>query len=237
MPHLSHWMRANGMHARTRRNAEPGAEHDLPTADPIRDWDARPELGVDELKTRAEQWYATRGHTDLVLCGGDPSPIVLCVGEAPERAEIAARRPFVGPSGQLLAQMMRRTGTLALRPGEGALATNASIWLCHSGTTPSTTALAASRPWLCALIASARPRVLLALGATAARTLIGTRAGVARLRGRFHALDPALAQLCDTEAIPPVLATWHPAYVLRAGASAGDALASDLAALAHTLSL
>ena len=217
MPDLADFMRKRGQRRGRvgRKEVVEREEQGLPPiAVPERDWGWDTDLPVALLRNRAEAWYGERTQQRTVLCDGDPKPWVLCIGEAPAREECKQGLPFVGPSGGLLRKMLRAHG-LDVRAGGGVLATNAALWFCAPGSNPGAGALRAARPWLRALIQSARPKVLLALGATAATALLGSEGSVTRWRGGWHRVDPGLVDCLGAAQHPEVRVTWHPAYVLR----------------------
>jgi DNA polymerase len=162
-----------------------------------------------------------------VLGEGPPGAAVALVGEQPGDEEDRAGRPFVGPAGAVLDEALARAGIARA----GVYVTNAVKHFkfeprgkrrIHQA--PDAREVAACNPWLEAELALVRPRVVVALGNTAARALRAPRGPLAALRGRVHA-TPLAARL---------VATWHPAAPLRA-ADAGGAermrreLAADLA--------
>lgn len=131
---------------------------------------------------------------------GDPeSPIVL-VGEAPGRREIEVGRPFVGPAGQLLAEVADEVG-LRL---DDAFIINAVTCL-PVPTTPRKSAILACRPRLVAELSRAPRRVIVTLGATATRSVLGDF-GYRVIAGRGRPRPSAWGD---------VMPTVHPAFVRR----------------------
>ena len=135
------------------------------------------------------------------------APLVL-VGEMPGDAEDEAGRPFVGPAGRILDRALAEAGIDRAE----AYVTNAVKhfkWEARGKRrlhkTPNANEVRACRPWLLAEIETLAPRVLVALGATAAKSLLGSGFLVSRERGRFVA----------SELAPFVTATLHPSAVLR----------------------
>ena len=151
--------------------------------------------------------------TQTVFGQGARSATIMFVGEQPGDQEDLAGLPFVGPSGRLLDSAMERAG---LDRGE-AYVTNAVKhfkWVpdprgkrrIHK--TPNAGEIRACNPWLVAELAVVKPRVIVALGATAAKALFGKAFRVTAQRGR-----PVKTELATMG-----FATVHPSAVLRAPA-------------------
>ena len=169
-----------------------------------------PKLG--ELREAAAECTACplyRNATQTVFGEGPERARVMFVGEQPVDSEDLAGHPFVGPAGRLLDRCMTEAGIDRSR----AYVTNAVKhfkWVprgtrrIHSK--PSSVEIAACFPWLEAEIAAVKPRVVVALGATAAQALFGKTFRVTRERGR-----PVPSRFA-----PYALATVHPSSLLRA---------------------
>ena len=217
---LSEWMRQQGRGGRGARGARAARAHrrngveNLPVLRPQRDWGWHADMALDVLKERAARWLREHTKSDAVLCAGDPRATLLCVGEAPERLEVDTGIPFAGRSGAKLNEALAIHG-LAARPGGAVLTTNASLWYCPSGVSPTHEEIDAAGPWLRACIASVKPRAILALGATATKALVSDQTSVTRARGRWHTLRAGLRVDFRPDDAPKVRATWHPAHVLR----------------------
>ena len=146
--------------------------------------------------------------TQAVNGSGPVGARLMLVGEQPGDQEDLAGRPFVGPAGQLLNQALAQAG---LDRGELFL-TNAVRHFKHElrgkrriHKTPDQREAAACRPWLLQEIELVQPIALLALGATAARALLGPGVTLAEARGRWWPGPGGR----------PALVTWHPAALLR----------------------
>jgi DNA polymerase len=146
--------------------------------------------------------------TQAVNGSGPLGARLMLVGEQPGDHEDLAGQPFVGPAGQLLDQALARAG---LNRGELFL-TNAVRHFKHElrgkrrlHKTPGQREAAACQPWLLREIDLVQPGALLALGATAARALLGPGVTLAQSRGRWWPGPGGR----------PVLVTWHPAALLR----------------------
>ena len=147
---------------------------------------------------------ASRSH--VVFGVGNPDADLMFVGEAPGEDEDLQGEPFVGKAGQLLTKIIEAMGfqrsevyianVLKCRPDMPAgVAGNRK---------PKASEMSTCLPYLKEQISIIRPKALVALGATAMEGLLGETQPMARLRGRWHPLDGT-----------PVMATYHPAYLLR----------------------
>lgn len=146
------------------------------------------------------------GSRSLVFADGNPAARLMVIGEAPGREEDRAGLPFVGRSGQLLDRMLAAIG-LSRRSEDASTAayiTNTLPWRPPGNREPSSDEIAAMLPFLHRHIELAAPDVLLLVGSSAVRTMLGTSDGITRRRGKWFEL-----------AGRPVIATWHPAALLR----------------------
>jgi len=132
---------------------------------------------------------------------GDVHANWLLVGEAPGAEEDARGEPFVGQAGRLLDNML---AALGLARGENVYIANVLKCRPPNNRTPEPLEVAACRPYLDRQIALIEPKVVLALGKSAATTLLGVDATIASLRGRVHRYRGV-----------PLVVTYHPAYLLR----------------------
>jgi len=132
---------------------------------------------------------------------GDVHAQWLFVGEAPGAEEDAKGEPFVGQAGRLLDNMLA-----ALNLARGRNVYIANVLKCRppSNRTPTPLEAEACRPYLDRQIALVAPKVIVALGKSAATTLLNIDASIASLRGRVH-------RYCGV----PLVVTYHPAYLLR----------------------
>src|SRR5262249_44289886 len=144
--------------------------------------------------------------TQTVFGVGNPDADLMFIGEAPGADEDRQGEPFVGRAGQLLTRILKAmnfaredvyiANILKCRPDMPA---------GSFGTRPPTpTEMQTCRPYLVEQIDIIQPRVLVALGAVAVEGLLGTRAAMRDLRGRWHTYNSI-----------PLMITYHPAYLLR----------------------
>ena len=125
----------------------------------------------------------------------------LFVGEGPGADEDEHGEPFVGQAGKLLDNMLAAIG---LRRGREAYIANVVKCRPPGNRTPTPQEAQACAPYLDRQIALIKPRLIVALGKTAATRLLGSEASLASQRGRLHSLRGI-----------PVVVTYHPAYLLR----------------------
>ncbi|MCK0118165.1 UdgX family uracil-DNA binding protein [Isoptericola sp. S6320L] len=153
--------------------------------------------------------------TQVVFSTGPDDADVVLVGEQPGDREDREGEPFVGPAGRLLAEALEAAG---IEPGT-VYVTNAvkHFRFTERGTRrlhkkPDVAHVRACLPWLEAEISAVRPRVVVAMGATAARAVLGRPVRIGELRGQL--LDPGdgLRVARDVE---NVVVTTHPSALLR----------------------
>jgi len=132
---------------------------------------------------------------------GDVLAEWMFIGEAPGAEEDARGEPFVGQAGKLLDSMLAALGID--RKNHVYIA---NVLKCRppGNRTPEPQEAEACRPYLERQIALIGPRLLIALGKSAASLLLGTDASIASLRGRVHRYQGR-----------PLIVTYHPAYLLR----------------------
>lgn len=169
-----------------------------------------------------------QGATQVVFSAGNPQAPLALVGEQPGDVEDRKGIPFVGPAGRLLQDALDAAGV----PREDVYVTNAvkHFRFTERGkrrihATPQVSHIKACLPWLEAELALVDPALIVCLGATAARALLGSTFRVTKQRGEVLELPTPVG-------IRPVLATVHPSAVLRATAEerneAFGGLVSDL---------
>jgi uracil-DNA glycosylase len=162
---------------------------------------------LDELRALLEGFHgcALRGTaTQLVFADGNPQARVMFVGEAPGYEEDQTGKPFVGRSGKLLDLMMAAIGL----DRASAYIANVVPWRPPGNRTPTPQETAICLPFIRRQIELANPDLLVCLGGPATQTLLGTRDGIMRTRGRWF---PYAIGTRDIRALP----TLHPAYLLR----------------------
>lgn len=146
--------------------------------------------------------------TQTVFGEGPAAAKLMLVGEQPGDKEDLAGRPFVGPAGHLLDRCLEQAG-IDRRQTYVTNAVKHFKWV-QSGkkrlhARPSSREIEICRVWLLAEIELVKPEVLLCLGASAARSLLGSQVKVTRMRG----------QNLPSNLAPRVMATVHPSSLLR----------------------
>ena len=141
---------------------------------------------------------ATR--TKLVFGAGNADADIMFVGEAPGADEDVQGEPFVGRAGQLLTKMIEAMG---FRRGDVYIA---NVVKCRppGNRNPEPDEIESCEPFLFRQIETIRPKVIVALGAFAARTLLKTQDPISRLRGRVYDYHGA-----------KLIPTFHPSFLLR----------------------
>jgi DNA polymerase len=142
--------------------------------------------------------------TQLVFADGNPEARIMFVGEAPGRDEDIEGLPFVGRSGKLLDRMI---GAIGLDRSKAYIA-NVIPWRPPGNRTPTPQETQICLPFIQRQIELVDPDVLVTLGNPSTQTLLATREGIMRTRGKW------LDYNTGTRTIR-ALATFHPAYLLR----------------------
>jgi DNA polymerase len=142
--------------------------------------------------------------TQLAFADGNPQARVMFVGEAPGYEEDKTGKPFVGRSGKLLDRMMEAIGLDRTK----AYIANVVPWRPPGNRTPTPQETAICLPFVRRQIELADPDILVCLGQPATQTLLGTKEGITRTRGRWFKFDTGRREI-------RAIATLHPAYLLR----------------------
>lgn len=150
-----------------------------------------------------------KGATQTVFGEGNAHAGVMLVGETPGDREDIEGHPFIGPAGRLLDRAMDAAGivrsdiyiTNAVKHFKYIVRGKRRI---HAK--PKQIEIRACRPWLEAEIKTVRPKVVVAMGATAAQTLLGSTFRLTKHRG----------EVLSTELAPHIVTTVHPSSILRA---------------------
>lgn len=142
----------------------------------------------------------------IVFGSGDEASPLVFVGEGPGADEDQQGLPFVGRAGQLLTQMIEGTASK-----EGIRLTRADVYICNvvkcrppENRTPEPDEMEICGQFLFRQLSAIQPRAICALGATAAKALLGRKEGVTKMRGNWFKWNEI-----------PVMVTYHPSYLLR----------------------
>ena len=138
--------------------------------------------------------------TTIVFGSGNPNADIVFVGEAPGYEEDQQGLPFVGEAGRLLTKIIESTGIKR----EDAYICNILKCRPPGNRNPEPDEVLVCGPFLKRQIAAIRPKIVCCLGKFAAQTLLQNAAPISKLRGEFHDIDGMR-----------VIATFHPAYLLR----------------------
>lgn len=140
------------------------------------------------------------GRSNIVHTNGNRKARLMFVGEAPGADEDAQAKPFVGRAGQLLTKIIEAIGLKR----EEVLIGNVNRCRPPGNRPPTPEEASECKPFLLREIVAARPEVIVVLGNTAMKNLLGTKEGITRVRGLFQ----------NYKGIK-VMPTFHPAYLLR----------------------
>ncbi|MBL8631006.1 MAG: uracil-DNA glycosylase [Rhodospirillaceae bacterium] len=165
---------------------------------------------LDELRVAVESYdgcalktFATR----TVFADGNPKARVMVIGEAPGEDEDRQGKPFVGVSGKLLDRML---GSVGLDRATNAYITNIVFWRPPGNRKPTAEEIVLCMPFVQRHIELLDPALLLLVGGPSASTILANPQGITKLRGKwFDYESPGLPRPV------PVMATFHPAYLLR----------------------
>jgi DNA polymerase len=146
---------------------------------------------------RCKLW---RGRKNIVFGSGAERAELVLVGEGPGAEEDEAAEPFVGKAGQLLTRIIESIGFQ-----------REEVYICNlikcrppQNRNPQPDEIESCKPFLLAQLKAISPKLICALGTFAAQNLLQTSSPISALRGRFHTFEGI-----------PLLATFHPAYLLR----------------------
>jgi uracil-DNA glycosylase family 4 len=180
-----------------------GITHKTTVYQSMFDQETSTQESLDVIRTdlgNCERCKLSPTRANIVFGSGNPHAELMFVGEAPGADEDEQGLPFVGRAGQLLTKIIEAIGM-----------SREEVYICNilkcrppGNRNPEADEIASCESFLFRQIASVRPRVICALGAFGAQTLLRTTESIGRLRGRL--IDYRGAKL---------MATFHPAYLLR----------------------
>lgn len=139
---------------------------------------------------------------NMVFGVGNPRADILLLGEAPGAEEDKQGIPFVGQSGQLLDEILKAVNLDRTK----VYITNILPWRPPGNRTPTNDEVLLFRPYVLRHIQLVHPKIVVCLGGTASKTLLQTTDGIMRIRGKWYTVPGIDAK---------ILATFHPAYLLR----------------------
>jgi DNA polymerase len=138
--------------------------------------------------------------TNIVFGNGSEQSRLMFIGEGPGADEDLQGLPFVGRAGQLLTKMIAAIGLTR----EQVYIANIVKCRPPQNRNPEPDEIATCLPFLKRQISMIRPKVICALGKIATQALLGVETPISQMRGRFYPVDNI-----------PIMATYHPAYLLR----------------------
>ena len=141
-----------------------------------------------------------QGRKQIVFGVGNPNADLMFIGEAPGADEDQKGEPFVGRAGQLLTNMIKAMGIAR----EDVYIANIIKCRPPGNRTPERDECATCSPFLMRQIAAVKPKVIVALGAIAAKTLLALNQPMSEFRGRFYDFQGT-----------KLAVTYHPAFLLR----------------------
>lgn len=181
----------------------------------IADWVAEAESlagqasTLDELKLAIERFEGCplkAGANKTVVFDGVQAAPVMVIGEGAGGTEDRVGVPFVGKAGQLLDKML---AAIDLDRKTNTFITNVTYWRPPGNRNPEADELAVCRPFVDRMIELNAPKLIIAAGGVAAKTLLGTKTGIMKLRGQWVNYTTPGGYSC------PIMPTFHPAYLLR----------------------
>jgi uracil-DNA glycosylase len=171
---------------------------DLFAADPLQQVTTL--AAVAELVAECTRCRLCEGRRHTVPGEGPAGARLVCIGEGPGRTEDETGRPFVGQAGELLTKILAAIGLA-----------REQVYICNivkcrppQNRTPQYDEIAACVPYLYRQLEILQPKVILAMGNTAAQTLLNTKQSLGALRTKVHRFRGT-----------PVIVTYHPAALLR----------------------
>ncbi len=167
---------------------------------------AMPLAELEATVARCQRCPLHSGRTRTVFGTGAADARCMIIGEAPGAEEDLRGEPFVGRAGQLLNAMLRAIGFSR----EAVYIANILKCRPPKNRDPKPEEMVACSPYLRRQIALVKPRVILAVGRVAAQYLVGSTLAIGRMRGQSYFYENS-----DDGARIPVVATYHPAYLLR----------------------
>lgn len=185
-------------------------QHEVAAADGLQASGSSAKEKIASLRRQVAKWPAASALTDLrktmVFSVGNPEADIMLVGESPGYDEERLGEPFVGKAGQKLDGILKAMGVerkntyitniVKFRPAMPNQTTN--------NRQPTSEELAAFMPFIQEEIKVVAPKVIIALGGTAAQALLASEESVVNMRGEFHDCDGV-----------PLRVTYHPSYILH----------------------
>jgi DNA polymerase len=144
--------------------------------------------------------------TQLVFSDGNPKSNMMIIGEAPGAEEDRQGKPFCGASGQLLDKMLDSINL----DRNSVYITNVIPWRPPGNRTPTENEISLMKPFLMRHIEIVEPKILVTVGGSASKAILDIEGGILRHRGIWNEIK------LSNSLVIPIIATLHPAYLLRA---------------------
>jgi len=141
-----------------------------------------------------------------VIGDGNENSKIMIIGEAPGADEDKLGKPFVGAAGMLLNKMLNAINLIR----ENVYITNVVPWRPPNNRTPNNEEIMACLPFIQKHIEIIKPKLILLLGTTAAKTILNSNLSISKLRGKWHEYKSY-----NQKEVSYCLVTYHPAFLLR----------------------
>ena len=201
--------------AETRQAPSSGRKSRKSASKTLHDWIQEAELlaasaaSIEALKAAIESYEGCALKQlceKTVVYDGTIGAPVMVLGEGPGGQEDRLGLPFVGKAGQLLDKML---AAIQLDRKTNAFISNVNYWRPPGNRNPEADELAVCRPFVNRMIDLAQPKIIIATGGVAAKSLLNSKTGIMRLRGSERPFEtPAGTKV-------PLVPMFHPAYLLR----------------------
>ncbi len=161
---------------------------------------------IEELQAALQAFdggMLKRSSKNTVFADGNVDADLMIIGEAPGAEEDRTGKPFMGPNGAMLEKMLTAIG---LKREEHVYLSDVLPWRPLGNTKPDESVTAMCLPFLQKHIILAKPKYLLLMGAVSAQTVLGSKEGISRLRGKWKDIEIGGQTFA-------AMATYHPSYL------------------------
>lgn len=156
-----------------------------------------------------ESFHLKKTANNLVFFDGVKNAQIMVIGEAPGREEEEAKKPFIGPSGKLLDEMLASIG---LNRQENIYLCNLINWRPPANREPSKEEIAISLPFLMRHIELKKPKMIIMVGGISTGAILNSKDGITKLRKNAHEIEINIDGQMQKI---PCFAIFHPAYLMR----------------------
>ena len=181
---------------------------------------AKAATSLDELRetiANCDGLSVKKTAQNLVFSDGNPQAKIMVIGEAPGADEDEQGKPFVGSSGQLLDKILGSIGLsrTADNANDALYISNILNWRPPGNRTPTPAEMSIALPFIERHIQLVSPRILILVGNTPMKSLLDTKEGIVKMRGKWHDYETVTDIGGTSEQAIIALPTFHPAYLLR----------------------